>query len=339
MKVLHAVVTSAFAGAERYVADVSNEQARQGHEVTVIGGTLLGERLDPAVRYLVGSSVAFAIGAAARSGRMDIAHAHLTYGEFALAVTQGRHGGALVATRHLATPRGQHVLGRLARPLIERRLAAELATSEFVAQQLHSPHLHVLHNGVADAPLAGTQHLHILLMAQRLEAEKATDVGLRAWDQSGLADKGWQLWIAGEGSQSDDLKRLARSFADGDAVRFLGRVDDMSALYAQVAALLAPCAVDALGLSVLEAMARGIPVTAAAAGGHLETIGPVPGCLFPPGDAAAAGELLKTLEDVETRLLRGGQLRTRQQSHFRISQHVSRLSEIYLEANRHPASS
>ena len=41
--------------------------------------------------------------------------------------------------------------------------------------------------------------------------------------------------------------------------------------------LLAPRTDEAFGLSVVEAMARGLPVVAAGSGAHLETVGSVPG--------------------------------------------------------------
>ena len=57
--------------------------------------------------------------------------------------------------------------------------------------------------------------------------------------------------------------------------------------------LLAPCQIEGLGLTVLEAMAAALPVVAVGAGGHLETVGAVAGAaLHPPGDADRAGELL-----------------------------------------------
>ena len=52
--------------------------------------------------------------------------------------------------------------------------------------------------------------------------------------------------------------------------------------------LVAPCPIEAFGLSVVEAMARSLPVVAAAAGAHLETVGSVDGAaLFPPTDDPA----------------------------------------------------
>ena len=94
---------------------------------------------------------------------------------------------------------------------------------------------------------------------------------------SGLADEGWTLDIAGEGSQRTHLERLAADRGAGAAVRFLGFRMDVDELMAAAGIFLAPRPTEALGLSVLEAMAAGLPVVAAAAGGHLETVGTVRG--------------------------------------------------------------
>jgi len=82
--------------------------------------------------------------------------------------------------------------------------------------------------------------------------------------------------------------------------------------------LLAPTPIEAFGLSVLEAMSHGLPVVAAGAGGHLETVGSTPGAaLFAPGDAAAAArQLARLITDPRDRRRYGDALRERQRTLF-----------------------
>ena len=76
-------------------------------------------------------------------------------------------------------------------------------------------------------------------------------------------------------------------------------------------------------------MAHGVPVVAAAAGAHVETLG-VDGCLFQPEDAKAAGAHLANLgSDPGWRHDVGGRLRARQRQLFSIDLHVQRLEEFY----------
>ena len=328
MRVVHAVVTSAFAGTERYVADVANAQADAGMEVSVVGGLPLAEELRSDVRWLPGDTLAMALRSAAHVGRVDVAHAHLTYGEFVLAATQRVHRGRLLATRHLATPRGRSRAGAVIRPFVERRLAGEIAISRFVGDAIGVTR--VVHNGVVRRERANPEESTTVVIAQRLEREKATGIGLDAWFRSSLPRAGWSLSIAGAGSERAALEAAAAEHPLGGTVRLLGHVRDMEALYASAAAVLAPAPAEPLGLTVLEAMSRGVPAIAAAGGGHLESLAKVPQLLFPAGDASAAASVLDRL------LLPGAVgawstlVQRVQREDFDLDGHLRRLTEVYV---------
>src|SRR4029077_16599293 len=105
-----------------------------------------------------------------------------------------------------------------------------------------------------------------------------------------------RLQIAGEGALRGSLEHLATTLGVGGAVDFLGRREDVGSLMTTAAVLLAPRPDEGYGLTVLEAMAAGLPVVAAASGGHLETVGVVPDApLFQPHDSGDAGRLLARL--------------------------------------------
>lgn len=157
---------------------------------------------------------------------------------------------------------------------------------------------------------------------------------MAAFAASGLADHGWRLRIAGDGSQRPALERQAASLGIGAATDFLGYRHDVDGLMATSAILLAPCAIEGIGLSVIEAMSSGLPVVAAAAGGHLESAGSVQdAALFPVGDHHDAGRHLARLAAEPADLdCYGAALRDRQRRALTITEQARATDDVYRHA-------
>lgn len=329
-RVAHVVTTADFAGVERYVCDTATGLAARGWEVVVVGGdpAAMGSRLSGQVQHRAGATLRSATRALVSSGRFDIVHAHLTASEVvALAATRLR-GGRLVATRHIAGPRGTSALGAVARPILARSLDLQIAISRYTADVIGEPSI-VIHNGVPPSALGAVDRERTVLMIQRLEPEKGTATGLRAWAASGLAADGWRLVVAGSGSQEGALRRLARELGVHDSVDFLGFVHDAREVIARAGILLAPSPVEGFGLSVVEAMAEGTPVVAAGAGGHPETVGS-DGMLFDPDSPEQGAEQLRQLaRDDAARSAYGAALRQRHRDLFTLERHLDGLETAY----------
>lgn len=259
-------------------------------------------------------------------------HAHMTAGEAAAVLSPRTRHSALVVTRHFAAPRGGSALGRVAAPLIRRRAAAQIAISDYVARSIDGAS-RVIYPGVPSAPdrAADAPRDPTVLVAQRLEPEKRTEDAVRAFAASGLSDAGWLLVIAGSGSQDRVLRELADALGVSGATRFLGHRGDVPELMAKASILLATCDVEGLGLSVLEAMALGLPVVASSAGAHLETVGRVDeDALYPPGDSQTAGELLGALAaSPDRRHAYGSRLQQLQRQRFSIAAQAEQTEALY----------
>lgn len=333
--VVHVVCTDAFAGVERYVTTLARTQDARGQRVTVLGGAA-----DRMPAELAGTGVHWEpaptplrAAAALRGRDTRIVHAHMTAAELA-AVTVGR--APVVATRHFADRRGSSAVGRVVGRYVTPRLAAQIAISRFVADRVEGPST-VVHPGVPSAPPATTAEAPrrpVVLMAQRLEAEKRTDLGLRMWAASGLAASGWELLVAGTGALRPDLEALAAELDVAGSVRFLGARSDMDELLGTAAVFLAPRPDEPYGLSVVEAMAHGTPVVAGRGGGHDETVGSADGAVLvgtgTPDDLAAAGAALARLaRDPERRAAYGEELRAVQQRRFGLETHADRVGAVY----------
>jgi GT2 family glycosyltransferase/glycosyltransferase involved in cell wall biosynthesis len=329
LHVVQVVVTDAFAGVERYVCQVANGLTARGHRLEVVGGApeRMAAELDPAVLHHPAHSVATGALALVGARGADLVHAHMTAAEGAAFAAHLVDRAPIVATRHFAAERGSTPLNRALARVTSQPIVAEIAISEFVARTVAGPTT-LIPNAVADRPQAALEGRRVVML-QRLDEEKAADVGLRAWAASGLADEGWRLVVGGTGILRPDLEELADRLGCAGSVEFAGQVADTDGLLASASVFLAPAPAEPFGLSVAEAMSHGVPVVAAAGGAHRETVAGV-GLLFPPGDdAAAAAELRRLAGDAELRSTVGKALRARQQERYSLDLHLDRLEALY----------
>jgi glycosyltransferase involved in cell wall biosynthesis len=109
-----------------------------------------------------------------------------------------------------------------------------------------------------------------------------------------LADRYPNLhWaLAGEGELRDVLEWLRDQLGLSDRVHFLGRIADPEGLIAEASVFVMSSREEGLGTSVLDAMARGIPVASTTAGGLGEMLGGGAGLLVPPGNAEALADAI-----------------------------------------------
>ncbi|MDE3206510.1 MAG: glycosyltransferase family 4 protein [Acidobacteriota bacterium] len=334
MRIAHVICTNDFAGVERHVLTLAEGLAASGHEILIHGGadiSLRGSTSNYPIAWFPYTSFQNATRWIFSLGDVDVVHVHMTYAEAAAALSVRRRF-PLVCTRHFASRRGSSWPAKLAGRWLSRRIDLQIAISYFVASHIESPST-VVYPGVpvaAPGPPAG-ERLPVVLMAQRLEKEKHTEVGIAAWAESGLAKLGWELHIAGEGRERNRLEASVDRLGLGTSCRFLGYRQDIAALQRSSSIFLATTPEEGLGLSVLEAMAAGTPVVATASGGHAETVGAVAGAAtYLPQDAPAAGQLLAHLAgDPQERDAYGNRLRDHQLKHFSIKSQVSATLDAY----------
>lgn len=178
--------------------------------------------------------------------------------------------------------------------------------------QLPADRVRIAVPGVHTAELApGTAIGGALLCVAAVTFDKGHDVLLDALQP--ISDLSWRCVCVGSLDRD-------RAFAEGvrrrtiegglvDRVQFVGtRTDtDLDRSYAAADVMVLASRAETYGMVVTEALARGIPVVAAAVGGLTEALGygedgTRPGLLFPPGDPQALGAALRAwLSDSELR--------------------------------------
>ncbi len=337
LRILHAVRSDGFAGVEQFVLRLALAQTADGHEVAVIGGApdrMRRALAEVGVAHIPAARTIEVMRAVRRrASGVNVVNTHMTAADAAAVMALfARRRPALVSTRHFAQPRGR--LGPIAiDALVRRRIDAQISISAAVAASIDGPST-VVHTGVCTRPLGdGRPRDRTVLIAQRLEPEKHTHVGIRAFAVSGLAARGWRLDVAGDGSERSALQRLVESLGLENAVRFSGYRSDLPAVMDRAAVLIAPCPAEGLGLTVLEAMSGGLPVIAAAAGGHLELLEDLDErALFVPDDVDDAGRRLRALaEDEAGSASLGVAERDRQQYAFSIRAQADGTEAAYRE--------
>lgn len=138
--------------------------------------------------------------------------------------------------------------------------------------------------------------------------------------------------IAGDGPCRDALHALSRELRVTDRVRFLGEVRDVASLLARARLFVLPSRTEGVSLTILEAMARGLPVVACHVGGNPEVVveGET-GLLVPSMDPAALADAMGKLWSDPGMALRMGEAgRRRVEAHFDIRRMVAAYEALYL---------
>ncbi|MCO1658242.1 glycosyltransferase [Pseudonocardia sp. S2-4] len=138
----------------------------------------------------------------------------------------------------------------------------------------------------------------VVLCMARLVPQKRHDVLLDAWarmDPKLRAEKGALLLLAGDGPDREALRKRAEDLGVSGSVRFLGQRDDIPELLSAADVNVLTSDWEGLPISVLEALAAGVPVVASNVDGLSEVLAHGGGRLVPPGDPAAVAEALERL--------------------------------------------
>ncbi|HEX5708596.1 MAG TPA: glycosyltransferase family 4 protein [Pyrinomonadaceae bacterium] len=368
MRVLHINSARAFGGGERHLADLSSGLRERGHEVHVAHapGSPLGEELARALprenliptrmRNSLDVTGALAIGRAARARDVDIIHAHAGR-DYSLAALAARLAprATLVLTRHVMFP-----LNSL-HTLTLRRAARVIAVSDAVARALRASRIfaderiRVVRNGIdverfarVAADVKRAEYRRSLGVSARLLVGTVGDlsevkgqddfVRAAAFVAERLGDA-VEFVIAGadEGRGARfaaRLEALIKELGMGGRVHLLGRRADVAEILACLDLYVSASRSEAFGLALVEAMASGLPVAAAATDGAREIVADgETGALAPVGDARSLAErIVDFLTDDERRRRAGVRAQQHARERWSLARMVEETEAVYREA-------
>ncbi|MBA2246036.1 MAG: glycosyltransferase [Gemmatimonadetes bacterium] len=169
----------------------------------------------------------------------------------------------------------------------------------------------------------------LVLTVARLDWQKGLDQLL----QAAALVPGVRFVIAGEGAERARLEREATALGIADRVDFLGERSDVPDLLASADLFVLPSLIEGLPVSVLEAMAAGVPVVATDVPGTREAVQDgETGVLVQPGDPPALARAIRRLleeRSLAARLAEAGRCRVRRE--FSVEAMVGRVMGIYEE--------
>ena len=221
-------------------------------------------------------------------------------------------------------------LDRLARPLTTRIVCVSERTRDagVAARTCTESRTLVIPNAVAtDGPQSALDgDPPRVVSVGRLKEPKDFGTLIRALAR---VTNPYSATIVGDGPD----RPLLAPAAAAAGVELAGERDDVPAVLAASDVFVLPSFSEGMPMSVLEAMAAGLPVVASAVGGVPELVDDdVTGLLVPPGDETAlAGALERALGDMALRRRLGAAGRTRVEEHFALDAFREAHVRLYRE--------
>jgi glycosyltransferase involved in cell wall biosynthesis len=349
MTIAHVVDSMEIGGAEAVVAALCRMQAAAGHSVAVHclfrGGALADElKRDGFTVIMHGPAVAaklvWRLYREFRRTKPNVVHCHnKTATVHAAAVARAAGAGAVFSTRHgLAAPpyrlRKDLKFWLIAALFCNRVVAVcETARKNMCnGARALAGRVVTIRNGAYPARLSGRNRIpregFTIVTVGRLAPAKNQEALLRSVALARVRVADLKLWIVGDGDEAANLKKLAVELGIGELVRFFGEQSDVGDWLSRADLFVLSSVSEGLPISILEAMAAGLPAIVTDVGGMPEVVNlSGAGKVVPAGRVELLAEAIEELASRPQELKELG-LRARScyQEHFR----PERMAEEYL---------
>ncbi len=230
--------------------------------------------------------------------------------------------------------RRQRWLIRLAARFTPHFICVSQDSARWIVEQgVALPRVQTLWNGIDLTRFAfnGPAKAGSIVTVARLSPEKDVANLLRAVPDVLAAHPDARFEIAGDGPCRNELLTLAADLGIANNISFLGEIQDVPALLARASLFVLPSQTEGVSLTLLEAMARGLPIVTTRVGGNPEVVDHgVTGMLVPSRDpvplACAINEILAN-PDLGERMGRAG--RERVENNFDIRKMMAQYESLY----------
>lgn len=358
LKILHVVLGLQIGGLEKFVLDLTRSY-QQSVESTILclndleGGLFVNspativrwekpEGLSiPLVRRLSGFI---------KEGRYDLVHTHNPSPHFYGSLAGLVAGVPVVHTKHGRNYPDQLkkvALNRMASFFSRRVVAVSSDAAEVCrrVEKISKRKVVTILNGVdlqryapgssdkAKHAMGLPEDIPVVGIVARLAAEKNHQLLLDACRHLmvlGVAP--FRLVLVGDGPLRSELERSVRALGLDPFVSFLGMRQDIPELVKGFDIFALSSSTEGVSLTLLEAMACGVPVVATDVGGNPEVVEDgITGFVVPQDAEKMATRLLELLNDPELRSRMGRAGRNRVEAHFSLQQAAERYVALYQE--------
>lgn len=352
MRFLHIVEDLGIGGTERLLEGLLPRLKVHGHDVMVF--SLWGEgpiaeslrkkgvevRNQSLSNYWNPVQIA-ALNRSIRKLQPDIIHSHGSFANVFAGFAASLLRGVPLLIHHHTEWTGDHpwrqvfaekwAAGRADRILSVSRAVARSVIEEGIGSERK---VEVLYNGVdlQRFPFRKRSVGGGIVSVGSLVPHKGQEVLIRAMTDIRSRVPDSTLTIVGDGSERARLERLSDELDMKGAVRFTGRVADVGEYLSDADLFALPSLErEGLGISILEAMASGLPVVATECGGIVEIVeNERNGLLVPPGDSAAlSNALLRLMQERELSVRMAENARDRVEKEFTLEKMCTDLLDIY----------
>ena len=324
MRILQLSSARHFGGGERHFVDLTNALVQRGHEIFVAAvpdSAILTELSPSATKTLFALSSsnplniarAFALRRFVREHGIEIVHAHMARDYPLAALAVGNKSDArLVITRHVLFPMNK--LHRITRGRVTRIVAVSEAVAAGVRAQkiFRDDQIAIVPNGidlvrfrprVADS---SPGRLRVGILGE-LTPNKGQVEFVHAAEVVAKENENIEFLVAGRDNSSDvdygrELRTLIEASEFHDRIQMVESKIDVAQFLTTLDLVVSASRSEAFGLSIVEAMAAGIPIVATATDGAREIIADnETGRLVPIGDvnemAATISRLLRNRDE------------------------------------------
>ena len=221
-----------------------------------------------------------------------------------------------------------------------RKVAANVAITEYVMERQALPHSEVIYHGIEDpqsaidrAPMPESRTAKpFFAFVGRFVPEKGIAVLLRAVGRLAAEGYEFELRLIGDGSLRSEIEREIQSEGIRHIVTITGFLRGAklnSALNGSEAVVMPSMWEETAGLSAIEQMMRGKLVIASAIGGLQEVLGNS-GMTFPAGDVSALADCMReVLQNPQFAQQLGANARTRSLKLFRRQRMIEDHANLY----------